>query len=61
MNNPKMLNTNNLSNRFYLKNSLSKLLLFAILLINYPAYSQFYDTGSEPTSVKWKQINTNNF
>ncbi|MEA3318046.1 MAG: hypothetical protein U9R54_08820, partial [Bacteroidota bacterium] len=56
-----MLKFNKLSHIFYLKDSLSKLLLFAILLINYPAYSQFYDTGSEPTSVKWKQINTNNF
>ncbi len=34
---------------------------FTLLVVYNFSYAQFYDTGCEPTSIKWEQINTKNF
>ncbi|MFC2103800.1 hypothetical protein ACFLS4_00420 [Bacteroidota bacterium] len=35
--------------------------LFLSILFNYKSLAQFYSTGQDPSSVKWNQINTDNF
>ena len=32
--------------------------LFFLVIINYPSFCQFYNTGSAPAKVRWKQIKT---
>jgi len=36
--------------------------LFIVFIFScFPSFGQFYSTGQDPASVKWKQINTDNF
>src|SRR3989304_6372867 len=35
--------------------------LLLILSIYFISFSQFYETGQDPSSIKWKQINTEQF
>ena len=35
--------------------------LFTILFISYSLQAQYFQTGEDPASIKWRQIHTNNF
>jgi len=38
-----------------------RILIAFFFIISFPGYSQFYDIGQEPDSIKWRQIRTENF
>lgn len=37
------------------------ILTIFLYFLNAPCYGQFYETGQDPFSVKWKQIKTENY
>ncbi|SET56953.1 hypothetical protein SAMN05444285_11676 [Draconibacterium orientale] len=40
---------------------MKKLLLLFLVFATYVAQAQYFDTGQDPASLKWRQINTTNF
>ncbi|KJF42117.1 TolB family protein [Draconibacterium sediminis] len=40
---------------------MKKLLLLLLVLTTYVVHAQYFDTGQDPASLKWRQINTTNF
>ena len=40
---------------------LNKLVFFVIFLSPFSGYSQYFSTGQEPATIKWRQINTEHF
>ncbi len=40
---------------------MKKVLLISLILFSFSGYTQYYNDGQNPASVKWKSINTENF
>jgi len=40
---------------------MNKLLILCLLLVSVAASGQYFSTGEDPSSIKWRQINTDNF